>query len=93
MKFTALAVTGLLAFGAVAPAMASESFPRQDIIRAIAALSTVQNRQTRAEANWLTDEAQAALNDGNHYRAYVYAQRALTLIRSSQTTGNAPEVR
>lgn len=92
MKFTVIAVTGLLAVSAVAPATASEVFPREDIIKAITALSTVQDPRIRAEANLWTDEAQAALIEGNYYRSYTYAQKALKLIRSSQTEGNIPQV-
>lgn len=92
MKVVEMFAASFLLLSVVAPAVASETNPRDDIIKAITLLPTVEDRQLRAEANLLIDQAQHSLKDGSRYQAHHLIQRALKLIDSSQIKHPSPQM-
>ena len=89
MRYISLIAIGSILLGVNSPATASRINPREDIMKASTALDCVQDRQTRAEANLLIDQAEQSLRDKNKYHSYLFAQKALNLIHGSQSKGKA----
>jgi hypothetical protein len=82
MRYITLIATSFIVFGISSPATASRINPREDIMKASTALDCVRDKQIRAEANLLIDQAEESLRDKNKYHAYLFAQKALNLMQA-----------
>lgn len=89
MKHITMMVIGFLLLGSPSSAVASRINPREDILEASTALRSVQDRQVYAEVNLLIDQAEESLKDKNKYHAYLFAQKALSLLHKSQISGQS----